>query len=68
MADVKFGVAGVLGLIIALLLTIFGWFMVQAGADIMPSPTLKTMYWVGFLLYWVLAVIATPMLMIMDGS
>lgn len=57
-------VVGIVGMIFALLITVFGWFMIPALSDILPIASLKAIFWIGIIIYWVLACIVTPILMI----
>lgn len=68
MVDIKYGTKGVLGAIIGILITVFGWYLFSVLADIMPINTLKVMYWIGVLLYWVSAIIVLPLMMILSGK
>ena len=68
MADIKYSTKGVLGAIIGIVFTVFGWYLFPALADIMPITTLKVMYWIGVLLYWASAVIILPLMMILSGK
>lgn len=68
MVDIKYGTKGVLGAIIGILITIFGWYLFGALADIMPITELKAIYWIGVLLYWVSAIIVLPLMMILSNK
>ena len=68
MAKLKLGIQAVLGLIIGLLVTVLGWYIVPALSDILPITSLKTIFWIGVISYWITAVIISPLLMIMGGK
>lgn len=66
MADIKYGVKAIVGAILGILITVFGWYLFSAFADLMPTTELKVMYWIGVLLYWFSAVLILPMMMILS--
>lgn len=68
MADLKLSVKAVLGLIFGLMITVLGWYLFPALADILPIASLKAIYWIGIILFWASAVIVTPLIMIMGGK
>ena len=68
MVDVKYSVKAVVGMIIGLLITVFGWFIIPAMSDIIEITQLKAIFWIGLIIYWTLAVVITPVLMIMGGQ
>jgi hypothetical protein len=68
MARLILGTKAILGFMIGILLTIFGWYMIPVLSSLLPIASLKTIFWVGILLYWVLAVIVIPFVMVMGGN
>jgi hypothetical protein len=68
MQDMKNSVAGILGALIGMILTVFGWYLIPALSEMLPITSLKAIFWTGLLSYWILSVIITPMLMIMGGK
>lgn len=64
-----FGIAaGVVYFIFGILLTIFGWFMIAGLNNMIDETLLKVIFWIGFTLIWVLAVIIAPMMKITHAS
>ena len=57
MANLKLGVQGILFFVVGILITIFGWYLAPALADLLPITSLKTIYWIGIVIYWGLAVV-----------
>ena len=62
MADVKYGAKGILGAILGILLTVFGFYIITAFSNLMPIDTMKVFFWIGAITVWVLNIIVTPML------
>ena len=52
MVDVKYSVKAVVGMIIGLLITVFGWFIIPAMSDIIEITQLKAIFWIGLIIYW----------------
>ena len=65
MVDIKHKTKGILGTIIGIMLTVFGYYLFPAMADLMPITALKVIYWVGILMYWISCVVILPLIMIL---
>jgi hypothetical protein len=59
--------SGVLFFVFGVLLTVFGWFM-MVGLGSVVEGMLAGIFWVGLVLVWVLTVVVTPIMQIMDSS
>lgn len=68
MVSIKYGTKGILGAIIGILITVFGWYLFPALADLMPITELKVIYWIGVLLYWICCIVILPLMMILSGE
>lgn len=67
MADLALKTKALIGMIIGLLITVFGWFMISALSDIIENSSLKAIFWIGIILYWASAVLLLPLMMILGG-
>lgn len=64
-----FGVAsGVVYFVIAILLTVLGWFMISALNSMITENLFKAIFWVGLLTTWALTVIVAPATKIINSS
>lgn len=68
MADLKGGVLGILLAVFGIVLTIVGWFWIPAIADILSLTLLKSIFYLGLLTIWILAVVVIPANLIMGGN
>lgn len=68
MAGLDLKIKGTVGMIFILLATVFGWFLFGALSDILPDGYLKSIYWIGIILFWVSSAVITPILMIWGGK
>lgn len=68
MVDLKYSSKGVLGALIGILITVFGWYLFSALSSLMPITTLKVMFWIGVFLYWISAVFVIPLMMILGNE
>ena len=64
-----FGIAsGVLYFILAIMLTIFGWFWITAFSELITDGTLLVVFWVGLSSTWITAVLIAPAMKIISAS
>ena len=68
MANIKRSIEGIVGGLVLLILSIYSSFMITAFSNIMPIASLKAIFWSGFISIWVLGVIVTPIMMIIQGQ
>ena len=68
MVDFKKGIIAIIGFVFGIMITVFGWYLVGALSDIIPVTSLKTIFWIGAILFWISAVVISPLLMILGGK
>lgn len=51
-----------------ILITYQSWFMITGISDAMDTTTLKTFFWIGLIINWIMLVIITPTYLIIEGT
>lgn len=59
-------VIGSLIFFFSILITYQAWFMIQAIADSISNTSVKTFFWIGFIINWGMLTIITPLYLIID--
>lgn len=66
--DISKAIKGVILFFFGFIYTVVSWYTVPMLMDYLPTTTLKAIVWIGLITTWILAVIVTPAMMIIDST
>lgn len=68
MANLKYGITGILLAVFGILLTIAGWFWIPAFDSFFEIDLMRGIFWIGLLTTWISAFVITPYTLIVGGK